>query len=530
VSQVVRARPWLVRGDYDGLFALGLDNLVMLLLMTGFCLGLLGLPPALYFGVILPANALGLVVGNLYYAWQARRLMQQEGRDDACALPYGINLLTVVVFSLGVMYPVKLQLVEQGVPAEAAALTAWQVGLLACVLSGLIELVGALAGRAVLRWTPRAALLAPIAAIAFFFIAADFFFRAFSFPLVALPTLLLVLVIYFGRMRFRTRLPGGLLVLALGTAIAWSLHLAGLVTVVPVGELRLDYLGLHLPRPRPGLLLESAPLVLPYLPVIAVMGFFSLGGSLMNLESAAAAGDRYGTRSSLLVNGAGSLLTGLCGSPFPTTLYIGHPGWKQLGARAGYSLLNGLTFALLLCSGLIAVAAWAIPVEAGMAILIWIGLVMLTQAMQSIPTRHVPAVGVGMLPALAAFSFLLLQKLWATAGGGPADAAWLAMARAGELWAPGILALNAGYLFTSLLWTAMMVGIIDRRFGQAACWSLLAALCSLAGLVHAWQPGPALAEPLLASQPGWAAVYAGLALLLWLVPRFMRPADPLLEP
>ena len=80
-----------------------------------------------------------------------------------------------------------------------------------------------------------------------------------------------------------------------------------------------------------------------FLSVIVPMGLFNLAGSLQNIESAEAAGDSYDTRSALAVNGLGTLVAASFGSCFPTTIYIGHPGWKGLGARAGYSTLNGIS-------------------------------------------------------------------------------------------------------------------------------------------------------------------------------------------
>jgi len=90
---------------------------------------------------------------------------------------------------------------------------------------------------------------------------------------------------------------------------------------------------------------------LPYLSVIVPMGLFNLIGSLQNIESAEAAGDSYKTTPSLAVNGIGTLVAALFGSCFPTTIYIGHPGWKSLGARAGYSILNCLFFIVVCLSG-----------------------------------------------------------------------------------------------------------------------------------------------------------------------------------
>ena len=56
--------------------------------------------------------------------------------------------------------------------------------------------------------------------------------------------------------------------------------------------------------------------------------------SLQNIESAAAAGDEYPVRASLVVNGLGTLAGALFGSPFPTSIYIGHPGLEK-ARRAG---------------------------------------------------------------------------------------------------------------------------------------------------------------------------------------------------
>ena len=65
-------------------------------------------------------------------------------------------------------------------------------------------------------------------------------------------------------------------------------------------------------------------------------GYLALNiiGSLQCIESAEAAGDSFPTRPSLLANGVGSIVASCLGSPFATTLYIGHPGWKALGRWA----------------------------------------------------------------------------------------------------------------------------------------------------------------------------------------------------
>jgi AGZA family xanthine/uracil permease-like MFS transporter len=130
------------------------------------------------------------------------------------------------------------------------------------------------------------------------------------------------------------------------------------------------------------------------------MGIFNVLGSLQNIESAAAAGDSFPTAASLAMNGVGTIAAALFGSCFPTTLYIGHPGWKALGARAGYSILNAALFTVLCLTGSLAFVAWLVPIEAGMAIVLWIGIMMAAQSFEATPRHHAPAVVMGLLPGL----------------------------------------------------------------------------------------------------------------------------------
>src|SRR5947207_11687851 len=97
--------PWFVRGDVDGFFGLALDNLIQLLLINTLCRHVLGFPAELIEGRILPGAAVSLLVGNLFYAWQAKRLANRTGRTNVCALPYGINTVSLIAHVFLVMKP-----------------------------------------------------------------------------------------------------------------------------------------------------------------------------------------------------------------------------------------------------------------------------------------------------------------------------------------------------------------------------------------------------------------------------------------
>jgi adenine/guanine/hypoxanthine permease len=122
---------WMTRGDVDGFFGLALDNLVQLLVIDALCRGVLGFPVELVYGRILPGAAVSLLVGNLYYARQAMALARRTGRTDVCALPYGINTVSLFAYVFLVMLPAKLAAEAAGVADPATV--AWQAGLVACV-------------------------------------------------------------------------------------------------------------------------------------------------------------------------------------------------------------------------------------------------------------------------------------------------------------------------------------------------------------------------------------------------------------
>ncbi|MGZ8195825.1 MAG: NCS2 family permease [Methylosarcina sp.] len=515
---------WLVRADVDGFFGLALDNLVQLLVIVGLCDQVLGFSGDLIYRHILPGAAVSVLAGNVFYAYQAKRLAAATGRTDICALPYGINTVSLFAYVFLVMLPAKLVATAAG--AENPEVVAWQAGLLACFGSGLIELVGAFAVDKLRKATPRAALLSTLSGIALTFISLGFLFRAYAHPVVGLATLAVILLVYFGRLRFRGNIPGGLMAVLLGVVLSWLMGLA------PVGALPENDLGWYWPIPVIGDLMSALTSAqsLSYVSVIVPMGLFNVIGSLQNIESAEAAGDSYPTRPSLAVNGLGTLLASLFGSCFPTTIYIGHPGWKAMGARAGYSILNGAFITLICLTGSLSYIAWAIPIDAGMAIVLWIGIVIAAQAFQETPKHHAPAVVMGLLPGIAAWGAFMAKSGVRAAdyGGEPMPAfteSMLARFQQADIWIDGAFALEQGFIFTAMILAALTVAIIERDFIKAALWSGAAALLSALGLIHSyrWTPG----DTALSLTPAWewAAGYALMG-LIFISARWICIKDP----
>jgi adenine/guanine/hypoxanthine permease len=472
--------PWFTRGDLDGFFGLFADNLLQLMLIGFLCKGFCGFPIEFITSQILPGAALSILLGNLYYAWQARKLATQSKRSDVTALPFGINTPSLIAFIILIMAPVFRETGNYRL--------AWQAGLFACFLNGLMEIGGAYVGDWLRKNTPRAALLCALAGIAITFIAMDFIFQIFANPLIGILPLFLILISYGARMKWPLSLPGGFLAVVIGTLLYWTFHSINPALVSSNMSTDPILWTFYPPRPVPGdlfaLLFSSTGW--KYMAVILPMGLFNVIGSLQNLESAEAAGDRYPTKPSLLWNGFATLLAWVLGSPFPTTIYIGHPGWKAMGARHGYSILNGTLITLLCLSGGVTLFLKIVPRECIFGILLWIAIIITAQAFMEIPKEHSLAVAFGLIPAFAAYCFYLIEHALRV-GGVTLNMAMADKLTNDNLFIRGIVILSQGYLLVSIIFAAVMVFIIERKFLKAAQWTFGAAVFSFIGLIHAYR-------------------------------------------
>jgi AGZA family xanthine/uracil permease-like MFS transporter len=461
-----------VPGDFDGFCGLFVDNLCQLIVVVGLCPAIAGLPESLIVGRILPGLAFSLVAGNLFYAWQARRLSQRTGKS-VTALPFGVNTVSLFAFIFLILGPVYRETHDANL--------AWKVSLVAGFLGGLVEIAISFFGGWVRRHTPRAALLSALAGAAITFIAMGFIFQIFNSPLIALFPALLVIIGYGGRVRWPWGLPTGFIAVVVGLIGAWLLR--GL-RLAPIPAWPSSHLGFYPPIPMvEGVFsLLGDPRVWRYAAVFIPMAVLNVIGSIQNLESAEAAGDKFETRSSLLANGISAVIGVFFGNPFAPTIYIGHPGWKAIGARSGYSILNAVAVTALCLTGAVPFLLWFMPLEVTLGILLWIGLIITAQAFQEVPKAHAPAVAIGFIPALAAWGELLVETTLGKAGGQSLKD--LAATFSPELFIYGMLSLAQGFILISIFFSAILVKIIDRQWLVAACWCLLAAAASACGIIH----------------------------------------------
>jgi len=493
--------PWFTSGDVDGFFGLFFSGFPDLLLIVGLA-PVCGFPVEFVTRQVLPGVAVSILVGNLFYAWQARRLAARTGRDDVTAIPFGVNTPTIFAYVFLIMGPVYTR--------THSGEMAWLAGIFASFCSGVVQTLGAFGTDWLRRHTPRAALLCPLAGLALAYLCLGFIFGVFDQAAIALLPMMVLFTLYGSRLRLPWRIPPGLVAIGLGAALVAVLTRLGVYH--PAAAMAAQP-GIYLPRPANFFALFGHREWFGYLAVILPLAALDTLASLQILESVKIAGDDYRTTPSLLMNGLGTLAASALGSPFPTTLYVGHAAHKANGARAGYSALNGLVTLVLCTTGLLPLVLRVIPLEVAGPVIVWFGLVTVGQAFAEVPKAQTIAVALGLVPLLAQWVTGIADAVVRKAGSSLAEV----LPRMGtELALGGLLALGQGGLLTSMLWAAAMALVIDRRFVAAAGWLGTAAVLSAFGVIHAYALTAAGVESRLGwwAAPEFALSYAAGAVFL----------------
>jgi AGZA family xanthine/uracil permease-like MFS transporter len=213
-------------------------------------------------------------------------------------------------------------------------------------------------------------------------------------------------------------------------------------------------------------------------------------GGIDNTESAAAAGDEYRTRDILLTEAGATVVAGLCGGVVQNTPYIGHPAYKAMGARAGYTLATGLVIGLGAICGMLSLLVSVLPEAAVAPILVYIGLQITAQPFLASPARHGAAVAVTFVPVAAAVVLIELGTALSAVGKSAADLT--GDAAAGHR---ALLVLGNGFILTAVLWGSALAWIIDRRLLLAAAAFAVASVAALFGVIHSPLPSGALFWP-----------------------------------
>src|SRR6476469_5861619 len=173
-----------------------------------------------------------------------------------------------------------------------------------------------------------------------------------------------------------------------------------------------------------------------------------------NVESAEAGGDAFPTTRVLTADGVVSLIGTMMGNPFINAVYIGHPGWKAMGGRIGYSAATGVMVIAVAWLGIGSLLLDLIPVVAISPILLYIGMLIGAQAFQTTPRAHAPAIALAVTPHLAAWAKVLVDGALGAAGTSAAAVGLDKLAGVGVLYG-GLAVMGEGSILSGLVLAAV---------------------------------------------------------------------------
>lgn len=521
------ARPlrWFSIGDVNAFFGLMLDNVVNLAVLSGILVGGFGFPADIVFLRMFPGTALGILLGNAAYTIMAIRLMRRTGREDVTAMPLGTDTPSTIGIALAVLGPAFVA-ARARMPDDEAAILAWQVGMATMVLMGLFKVVMSFVGERIGRWIPAAGLLGSIAGVGVALLGTLQLGEIYAEPVVGMIALGLIIYALVARIRLPFQAPAVLVAVSIGAVLYYGLGAWGL-TVHPVAMPEASML-FALPVPNLGFVTGMPIALRDYLPLALPFAILTIVGGINVTESARQAGDDYRTRDILLVEAVSTLIAGVCGGMSQTTPYIGHPAYKAMGGRAGYTLLTGLFVGFGGIFGYVAFMAALLPRPALAPVLFFIGLEITSQAYVATPRRHIAAVTIALLPSIAVVVQILLSQVY--------NGALMSSAidPAGTLAATGLtnpafiqtvgvmIMLASGFIVTAMLWGAAVAFLTDRRIGAAAVALFACAALSVFGFIHSVLPSGGVYLPWTLSTTlpwHWASAYALLGVVILVLGR-----------
>jgi AGZA family xanthine/uracil permease-like MFS transporter len=510
----VKKPPLWTAGDWNAFFGFGTNILVNMLVLTTLLRFVLKMPDSIVFGRILPALGLMMCLSTMYYAWLAYRLALKTGRDDVCALPSGVSVPHMFIVTFVIMLPIGI---KTGDPIKA-----WEAGLVWVFFQSFILMAGGFIAPYIRRITPRAALLGTLAGVSITFISMRPALEMYQTPLIGFVCFAIILLSWFGGVKYPKGIPAGLVAIAVGMLIAWGSDLFGL----NLGGMSLEKLGasvssfgFSVPVPAVNHVFSGFEFLGIILVTAIPFGIYDLVEAMDNVESAEAAGDGFPTTSVLTADGVVSLIGCLMGNPFINAVYIGHPGWKAMGGRIGYSAATGIMVIILSWFGVIALLLALVPVVAILPILLYIGMLIGAQAFQTTPKSHAPAIVLALTPHLAAWAKTLMDGALGAAGTSAAAIGFDKLGNVGVLYR-GLEVMGGGAILTGLVLAAVGVFVIERQLARAAAFAAAGAVLTYFGFMHGEAVGLGGG---FGVTPSVALAYAVVAALLFAFSRATVP-------
>ena len=466
----------------------------------------------IYYEWHIPACGIGLLFGNIWFAWLATRLAAKENRLDVTAQPYGMNTTVIYITLFAISLPglqAGVKKFDPGASAsdavavemgKKAAEYGWKVSVGANFIIGMMEILGCFLGDLIRNTIPNAAVYTPLAGVGFVWLAFSRMLNIVQAPMMCLLPFMVVVLGFFGNVRYpiygKVTFPIALTAILLSVFFGWvgacerstkQLPASYGFGDTPKSVASFYNSGKETCQGTDGNVAKNAwntyafkgdifggfgkglsglgegSLMGDFAAPSFLFGMIGFLGTMTCVESAEAAGDAYPMSEIMIVDGIGTTMAAIAGGMFGTTVYIGHPVHKALGAKIGYSILNGIVYFIFLSTGLFACLYNVIPECASGAIIVFVGLLISRQAFEETPARHYPSILLGLMPFICNWAWLQAD------GNASTNMGVLMMA-------PG------GGIVVGIIFAAITAWAIDRKFEEVTVFSLICAFLSLFGI------------------------------------------------
>lgn len=533
-----------VRSEFNAFLTFFFDIVVTMFVLVGL-LSFIGYPLLFIIENIVPALAVGVLVGNVIYIRMAIALSKQTGIMKT-ALPLGIDITSVVAIIFLVIAP-SLQLFKLKFDDLDTALRySWYVGMGASLWLGIIKFALAFCSETMRRFIPIAGTLGSIAGVAFVWLGANPVLSAFELPIVGFLSLIICLVSLMAHVKLPGGLPGTLAAMIVCIPLYYLVESWGFIPEhqrIILGSN--EILGLHIPILQLGSLQHLFGNTLGYLAIIAPLAILVSVIATNIVAAAKHSGNDYSSRNVLLTDAAATFVLGLFGGIGQTTPYLGIETYKRMGAGHVYVILTIIAMLIVCLSGLLNLMLSYIPATIFFPLLVIVSIDIVSLAFASSrQSNHSPAIVVAMVPAVMNLLYIKIDEIMTTlhfgmlsvqnkidtamAGGLPDTLKFGLHTLLSSEWYNSYYALRVlsqGYILTAILWGSTVALMMDKRLREASLFLIIGGLLSLFGIVHSvapsgamyfpWQLPTHIGERLLSMPYEIAAAYLISAILLY---------------
>ena len=476
--------PLFKKADLDASIGVFFDGFSQVIVAIAILVGTFGLDGGTVFGTMMPGVLVSVIVLNgglwLYY----RHIAKQRGDSNLTAIPAGLQAGRMFIWLFSIMLPVF--------NSTGDAFMAFKVGVLAHFIGGAVFIIGAFVVPKILKIVPAGALFGSLAGGAMAFLILQSMDGTLKMPLVGWLSLIVLFVIYLGKVN--TKLPAALIAIVVGAGIAWATGSMSFTTVTD----SLANLNFYIPNFT--FWIFSGDVIsntIPFLPIVIVFSLNEVITGIQAVEQAKECGDtHFTTTKPLVLAGAASMVGALFGNPLAVGLYWGYPGWKKMGSGTGYHLGIVVLYAIVGLTGLSAIITAFIPEAVVLPILVFVGISSYSQAFEVVKKKYYPAVIMASLPVVMDFVVDNIAE--------------------GKL--QGFLAFDPGSAFVGLLVGCVFVFIIDNKWLNAAITNVVALALTGIGMIHS--PGLLFTDT-YSPDLGFVAAYSVL-IVAFLVLHFIK--------